>query len=152
VRGFSDFRFVKLIHEVFMVKEPITEPEYQYTIEEPIMEELFEPAIEESPTGRGYNTTFEQRKAAAEHARREGLEKGAVVVELAKSEWQRTEPINWGIVMETAGWIHGGGDYFAPIRVKWLDSSVDCYYPDELIVVNYAPDDIELGQIKRGET
>lgn len=134
-----------------MVKEPELEPEYEFKIEEPIMEELFEPDIEVN-TGRGWGTTFEQRQAAANHAKREGIEKGTVVVHKDKSEWQRIEPINWGIVMETGSWVWGGGDYFAPSRVKWLDGTVDCYYPDELIVVNYAPDDIELGQIKRGET
>jgi hypothetical protein len=136
-----------------MVKEPVTEPEYEYTIEEPIMEDLFEPEIEEvAPLGRGFNTTYDQRSSAAAHAKREGFEKGTIVVDKTKSEWARTEPINWGVVLESGSWVWGGGNYYAPIRVKWLDSTVECYYPDELIVVHYAPDDIEMGQIKRGET
>lgn len=135
-----------------MVKEPVKEREYVYSIEEPIMEELFEPVIETTPEGRGYNTTYEQRQAIVTLAKKDGYDKGAIVVETAKSEWQRVEPIHWGVVLETVSYNFGGGDYYAPIRVKWLDSTVETYYPDELIIVNYAPDDIELGQIKRGET
>ena len=140
-----------------MTKTPTTEEDYVYKIEEPVMSDLFEPEIDvidadfKELSERGFNTTYDLRRKIADETKKEGFDAGAVIVLRRGNEQARIKPENWGIVLEVITWSMGASGYYAPIKVNWLDGVVSHFWPDQLIVVNYPPDDIELGQIRRGE-
>lgn len=140
---------------------------YELKIEEPIVEDLFEPEVPPVPLieldeddvfglpaairNRGLNTTWATRDVAKKYAESEGFEAGTIVTRREQGQYQRINPENWGIVMSAVSYVTIATGYFAPIKVKWLDGSSTYLWPDELIVVNYAPDDIDMGLIRRGE-
>jgi hypothetical protein len=143
----------------------MTTDNYELKIEEPVVTDLFEPVItplveldEDDIFGlpktlrdRGLNTTWATRDTASNYAKSEGFDAGCIVTRREQGQYQRINPENWGIVISTVSYVTIATGYFAPIKVKWLDGSATYQWPDELIVVNYAPDDIELGLIRRGE-
>lgn len=138
---------------------------YELKIEEPVVTDLFEPEVPSlleldeddifsmpaAIRGRGLNTTWATRDVAAKYAVSEGFDGGCIVTKRAQGQYQRINPENWGVVIATVSYVTIATGYFAPIKVKWLDGSTTYQWPDELIVVNYAPDDIDLGLIRRGE-
>ena len=153
-----------------MVKPPVAETVveddedleeiYELTIPEPIVTDLFEPdlaSIEDDdlfvpakhPTAD--NTTFEQRQRMKAYALEQGFDKRCVVVRRSESPLCRTDPECWGFVIAVISYCYGVDGNYAPIRCSWLDGSTTYHFPSELIVVNYPPDDIDLGMISRGE-
>lgn len=146
-----------------------TEDNYELKIEEPVVTDLFEPAIEPIPApileldedgifalpnalrNRGLNTTWATRDVACKYAISEGFDGGCIVTKREQGQYQRINPENWGIVIAAVSYVTIATGYFAPIKVKWLDGSTTYQWPDELIVVNFAPDDIDLGIIRRGD-
>lgn len=144
--------------------------DYELMVENPMVEDLFEPDITVTDDGfsptryseddfpelafstdRGFNTTFQQRNKAKTAAEHYGFESGTVVVKRSHNGYARINPENWGIVMTCVAYEDYGTSYYAPIKTKWLDGTQTFHYPDELIVVLFKPDDIDLGMIRRGE-
>ena len=99
---------------------------------------------------RGYNTTWEYKSKCKEVSTNLGYEAGAVVTRKEQPSYSRTNPDNWGIVSLVVAYEDYKTQYYAPIKVKWLNGTEMSYYPDELIIVQYKPDDIDLGIIRRG--
>jgi hypothetical protein len=133
--------------------------QYELTIESPITELLFEPdltaEIEEDPLTIIHptqdNTTWEQRKKMKEYAEQQGFTPGCTVVDRKLSPRDRIDPESWGFVVAVVSYCYGTKGTYAPLRCCWLDGSTTYHFPSELIVVNFAPDDIDLGMISRGE-
>lgn len=131
--------------------------EYELKIEEPIVTDLFEPDLDivdvpykmVHPTIE--NTTWDQRMAFKEAATKEGFTKGCCVVKRSETEFGRVDPECWGFVTAVVSYCYGNEGYYAPLRCSWIDGEPTYHFPSELIVVNYAPDDIDLGMISRGE-
>lgn len=147
----------------------VEEDTYELKIDEPISEDLFEPIPDTDiynprvigPWGenldipktsdRGYNTTWDQRNKYKEIAERLGYDSGCVVVRRSETMYMRVNPDRWGIVTNVVTWENYPNKYFAPIKARWLDGTEGFYYPDELIIVSFRPDDIDMGMIRRGE-
>ena len=100
---------------------------------------------------RGYQTTWDQRNKYKDIAEKAGFDAGCVVVRRSEAMYMRVNPEKWGIVMSTVTWEDYITKYFAPIKTRWLDGTEGFYYPDQLIIVSYRPDDIDMGMIRRGE-
>lgn len=136
-------------------EEPL---EYELTIESPMSELLFEPdltEIEEDPLTVIHptqdNTTWEQRKKMRDYAEKQGFTPGCIVVLRNLAPRERIDPESWGVTTSLVSYCYGLAGKYAPIRCCWLDGSTTYHFPSELIVVNYPPDDIDLGMISRGE-
>ena len=120
-------------------------------VELPVAEDLFE--SEPEPEIRGYNMPYEARVAAEKEAGYLGFTKGTVVVPRAANAFQRVNPINWGIVLDTQVWEYHYQDHmYAPCKVQWVSNGATTYcWTDELIMTHPAPDSADLEMIKSGE-
>ena len=132
---------------------------YELQIEAPIAEVLFEPdlTVEEEPDPLTVvhptqdNTTWEQRKKMRDYAEMQGFTPGCTVTLRSNAPRDRVDPESWGFVTSLVSYCYCYTGKYASIRCCWLDGSTTYHFPSELIVVNFAPDDIDLGMISRGE-
>jgi hypothetical protein len=144
-------------------KEP--EINYQLPIDEPEVNELFEPEVVDlatiseddlfgitlSDAEKEYmSTTWQLRQNASKDAERLGFDAGAVVTLRDQLPYSRVNPANWGFVITTVSYTNIGGK-FAPIRVNWQNDKTGYYWPDELILVMFKPDDSDLQIIRTGQ-
>lgn len=134
-----------------MTTDTVTPEEYSFVIEEPISQDLFEPEIIADPIDRGFNTTWEERKEIKDACIKEGYEKRAIVVNRNIHTYWRDEPTHWGVIVDVVSYTYVNEERFAPIEVMWVNGNKGKYYPEELIICMYAPDDQDIAMIKRGE-
>lgn len=140
-----------------------TEDTYEYKIDTPVVEDLFEADTEELATAIStssdspfpkhrdkYNLASDVRVMYMKEAEMFGFTEGCVVVAVATEKFNRVIPEHWGIVLDTVSWPAENSGYFAPIKVGWLNGKVTYHYPEDLIAVQYAPDDQDLGLVMQG--
>lgn len=105
--------------------------------------ELFEPEIEPITLV----PTFEQRVAILENLKKMDITIGAVVVKRSLYPTTRIMPLHWGIVNNMISYLHDQV-HFKPYMVKWTNGTTSHHSYEELILVNYAPDQDDLNVIQ----
>lgn len=126
------------------------ESEHVLSIDTVVAIDIFEPEEQKMATRTPY-PTYEERLAAKNDAEKEGFSKGAVVVRETETMYNRTDPLNWGIVIDLVTYTFQPND-FGPIKVKWVRNGAETFmYTNELFMVNYAPDDSDLASLRQAK-
>lgn len=120
--------------------------EYELEIDIPQVQDVFEPEVSIVSGNTRVCTSYYDRLAVMNEAIKLGFEDGTIVTKASFVGYMRTDSRNWGIVTAMVHWEVASS--FAPIKVSWLDGTEEYYFPEDLILVAYAPDDMDLEVIR----
>lgn len=114
-------------------------------IDPPVFGQINPPA----PAGRQTQYAFHEITTICRELRGVGWDARAIVVKRRfytngqPAEYELAQPKNWGFVTELAQFVPHNRDY-KPIKVAWVDGTVDYYWPEDLFLIENSRTQTEL--------